>query len=51
MPWTTILFRTQKQRHGLRETNVWIPRWKGVDNGMNGEPGVDIYTLLILYIK
>ena len=32
------------------EKNIWIPRGKGGD-GMTCEIGIDIYTLLILYIK
>ena len=33
-----------------QKTNVWTPREEG-GVGMNWEIGIDIYTLLILYIK
>ena len=33
----------------MERTNVWIPREKG--RGLNWEIRIDIYTLLILYIK
>ena len=31
--------------------NIWIPRWEREEYGMNWETGIDVYTLLILYIK
>ena len=37
---------TQTQR-----INIWIPRGEREECGMNWETGIDVYTLLILYIK
>ena len=34
----------------IQRANVWIPG-RGREGGRNWEIGVDIYTLLILYIK
>ena len=34
----------------MYRTNIWIPRGKE-EGGMNSEIGIDIYTLLILFMK
>ena len=31
--------------------NIWIPRGGREKHGMNWETGIDVYTLLLLYIK
>ena len=44
-----LIYKAEIETQTLR-TNMWIPRVKGRD-GMNGDTGIDIYTLLILCIK
>ena len=44
-----LIYKAEIETQTLR-TNIWIPRVKGRD-GMNGDTGIDIYTLLILCIK
>ena len=44
-----LIYKAEIETQTVR-TNIWIPRVKGRD-GMNGDTGIDIYTLLILCIK